>query len=317
MLITRERSGLNGLLVCQRCGLGDRVILDISAAIVNHASGYKSVGLGPEPKTVISEWKPARKGFKRQEKEMAAVTVESHGKVALLRLTNHVTNAIGPTLVADISSALSLITTDFRGCVLAGGTKFFSIGLDLPALVHLSRREMSRFWDEFDQAVLDLYRLPLPTAAAIAGHATAGGTILALSTDYRLIAAGRKLMGLNEINIGVPVPFLAALMLRQIVGDRTARDLQYKGDLIHPETAKNVGLVDDIGPEEKIEALALEAVGTLADKPQGAFGLVKRYRTESVVRRFERRRREKKEEMLACWFQPTVQEMLKKAAEKF
>jgi enoyl-CoA hydratase/carnithine racemase len=248
---------------------------------------------------------------------MTAVTVESHGKVALLRLTNGVTNAIGPAMVADFSTALSLIAADFRGCVLAGGTKFFSIGLDLPALIQLNRQEMSRFWDALDQAVLDLYCLPLPTAAAITGHATAGGTILALSADYRLIAAGRKMMGVNEINIGVPVPFLAALMLREIVGDRTARDLQYKGDLIHPETAKSVGLVDDIGPEEKIEALALEAIGTLADKPQRAFSLIKRNRTEAVCRQFESRRSEKKEEMLACWFQPAVQELLKKAAEKF
>ncbi|MGA9236658.1 MAG: enoyl-CoA hydratase/isomerase family protein [Desulfobacterales bacterium] len=248
---------------------------------------------------------------------MTAVTVESHGKVALLRLTNGVTNAIGPALVADFSTALSLIAADFSGCVLAGGTKFFSIGLDLPALIQLNRREMSRFWDALDQAVLDLYCLPLPTAAAITGHATAGGTILALSADYRLIAAGRKLMGLNEINIGVPVPFLAALMLRQIVGDRTARDLQYKGDLILPEMARSIGLVDDIGPEEKIEALALEAIGTLADKPERAYSLIKRNRTEAVCRQFESRRSEKKEEMLACWFQPAVQELLKKAAEKF
>jgi enoyl-CoA hydratase/carnithine racemase len=248
---------------------------------------------------------------------MTAATVEPHGKVALLRLTNRVTNAIGPALLADLSAVLSVIATDFRGCVLAGGTKFFSIGLDLPALVQLNRQEMSRFWDDFDQTVLDLYCLPMPTAAAIAGHATAGGMILALCADYRLISEGRKLMGLNEINIGVPVPFLAALMLRQIVGSRTARDLQYKGDLIHPEVAKSIGLVDDIGPEEKIEALALEAIGTLADKPQNAFGLIKRNRTETVARQFDSRRREKKEEMLACWFQPAVQELLVKAAEKF
>ena len=248
---------------------------------------------------------------------MTAVTVESHGKVALLRLTHRVTNAIGPTLLADFSTELSLIATDFRGCVLAGGTKFFSIGLDLPTLIQLDRQEMSHFWDVFDQAVLDLYCLPLPTAAAIAGHATAGGTILALGADYRLIAAGRKLMGLNEINIGVPVPFLAALMLRQIVGDRTARDLQYKGDLILPEMARSIGLVDDIGPEEKIETLALETIGAQADKPQRAFSLIKLNRTEAVCRQFESRRTEKKEEMLACWFQPAVQDLLKKAAEKF
>jgi enoyl-CoA hydratase/carnithine racemase len=272
---------------------------------------------GSELKFAISEWPPAISEDKRREEVMTTVTVEPHGKVALLRLTNRVTNAIGPALVADFSTALSHIATDFRGCVLAGGTKFFSIGLDLPALVQLNRQEMSRFWDAFDQAVLDLYCLPLPTAAAITGHAAAGGTILALSADYRFIAAGRKLMGLNEINIGLPVPFLAALLLGQVVSDRTARDLQYNGDLIHPETAKSVGLVDDIGPEEKIETLAIEAIEALADKPQKAFGLIKQNRTEAVCRQFEKRRSEKKEEMLSCWFQPAVQELLKKAAEKF
>lgn len=248
---------------------------------------------------------------------MATVTVEPRGKVALLRLTNGVTNAIGPSMAADLSTALSDIAAGFRGCVLAGGTKFFSIGLDLPELIEFDHSEMSRFWDAFDQAILNFYCLPLPTAAAITGHAVAGGTILALGADYRLIAAGRKLMGLNEITIGVPVPFLAALLLGQSVGGRATRDLQYRGELILPEAARSVGLVDEIGPEEQIEALALDAIGVLADKPQTAFGLIKKNRTEAVRRQFESRRSEKKAEMLACWFQPSVQKLLKKAAEKF
>ena len=52
----------------------------------------------------------------------------------------------------------------------------------------------------------------------VAGHAVAGGCVLALATDLRLIAAGKKLIGLNEVTIGLPVPYLADLALRQLVG---------------------------------------------------------------------------------------------------
>lgn len=248
---------------------------------------------------------------------MENVTVDIHGKVALLRLTSGITNAIGSAMVRGLSEALTWIRREYKGCVLAGGTKFFSIGLNLPELIGFERERMSRFWDAFDQAILDLYTLPIPTAAAISGHAVAGGTILALSADYRLIAPGRNFMGLNEINIGLPVPYLADLMLRQIVGDRVATDLCYKGEMVPPEEALAIGLADEISTEETIEARALEVISTLADKPQAAFALIKQNRTASVRLGFEQNRSQRKEEMLSCWFEPSVHTLLEKAAKKF
>jgi len=248
---------------------------------------------------------------------MDNVTVDKHGNVALLRLTNGVTNAIGTGMVEDLTSVLKQIRTEYRGCVLAGGTKFFSIGLNLPELIEYDREKMGRFWDALDQVILDLYTLPLPTAAAIAGHAIAGGTILALSADYRLIAPGRNLMGLNEINIGVPVPYLAGLMLRQVIGDRAAAKLSFTGEMVPPDEAKSFGLVDDIISEEVIELQAIELISHLAEKPQSAFTLIKRNHTDAVRLTFERCRIERKEEMLSCWFDPSVHELLEKAAEKF
>jgi enoyl-CoA hydratase/carnithine racemase len=124
-------------------------------------------------------------------------------------------------------------------------------------------------------------------------------------------------MGLNEINIGVPVPYLADLMLRQIVGDRVATDLSYKGELLPPEVALEVRLVDEMITEENIEARALEMISRLAEKPRRAFGLIKQNRTEAVRLKFEENRVERKEEMLSCWFEPSVHELLEKAAEKF
>ena len=248
---------------------------------------------------------------------MKNVDVDAHDHIALLRLNNGVTNAIGPAMVSDLSAAYERIRADFRGCVLVGGPKFFSIGLNLPELIELDRRQMSRFWDAFDQVVLDYYTLPLPMAAAICGHAVAGGTILSLCADYRLVAPGRHFMGLNEINIGLPVPYLADLMLRQVVADRAATDLIYSGKLIPPEEARTVGLVDGIGTVETIEKQALEWVAPLAEKSPPAFALIKRNRTDGVRREFERHRFRRKEEMLSCWFEPAVRKLLVKAAEKF
>ncbi|MBW2516768.1 MAG: enoyl-CoA hydratase/isomerase family protein, partial [Deltaproteobacteria bacterium] len=139
---------------------------------------------------------------------MPRVNLEAHEDIALLQLNSGVTNAISPELVDDLGKALIGIKDQFKGMVLAGGDKFFCIGLDLPGLLQLGRAEMMDFYVTLNRAVLDLYTLPIPTASAIGGHATAGGAILALSTDFRLIAAGRKFIGLNEVKLGVPVPAL-------------------------------------------------------------------------------------------------------------
>jgi enoyl-CoA hydratase/carnithine racemase len=243
--------------------------------------------------------------------------VSIHGKVAQLRLTNGVTNAIGPAMVSELSSTLIEIKKNYRGCVLTGGTKFFSIGLNLPELVGFDREEMNRFWDTFDQAILDLFTLPIPLAAAITGHAVAGGTILALSADYRLISPGRNFMGLNEINIGVPVPYLADLMLRQIVGDRVATDLSYRGEMLPPEKALEVRLVDEMCSEETIEERTIELISHFAEKPHDAFRLIKQNRTEAIRSMFEENRAKRKEDMLSCWFEPSVHRLLEIAAEKF
>ena len=253
----------------------------------------------------------------KQGGTMQTVVLEECGDIAILRLSNNVTNAISPKMVVDVLDALITVEGSYRGLVLAGGTKFFSIGLNLPELLQLDRKAMDAFWDQFDEAVLKLLTLPLPTAAAIAGHATAGGTILALACDYRFIAEGRNLMGLNEIRIGLPVPYLADLMLRATVPERVATRIVYGGDLIEPPQAHKDGLVDDVFSAAEVEDLAVKKVENMVLKLQPAFSLIKNNRVGATRRKFEKRRTAKKEEMLACWFRTEVQELLNEAALKF
>ena len=112
-----------------------------------------------------------------------------------------------------------------------------------------------------------LFTFPKPTAAAISGHAIAGGCILTLCCDYRYIAEGRKLMGLNEIKLGVPVPYVADCILRSLVGFRHAREIMESGDFYQPETSFQKGLVDAVLPLENVLAPVASRVDIFCQTP--------------------------------------------------
>ncbi len=248
---------------------------------------------------------------------MERINIEVRESVAVLRLTNGVTNAISPELVKDLAIAIIQIRNEFQGMVFAGGSRFFSIGLNLPELLQLDRKLMTEFWYDFDQVVFNLFTLPVPTACAIAGHAIAGGTILALTCDFRLATSEKKLLGLNEIKLGIPVPYLADLILRQTVGDRFATELLYRGNFIDTDKALEMGLVDEIQQNENLEERAVERIIEIANHLQPGFAAIKSNRLEAVRLRYEKNNRSKNEKFLNCWFSRPVQKRLAIAAEKF
>jgi enoyl-CoA hydratase/carnithine racemase len=248
---------------------------------------------------------------------MSKVNIETHDVVAILRLNNGVINAIGPELLDDLSAELKRIESEFKGMVLAGGEKFFCIGLDLPGLLPLGRSEMVEFYFKFMQVVLDLYTLPMPTACAINGHATAGGAIFALSSDFRFASSGRKFIGLNEVKIGLSVPYLTDLILRQVVGDRCATEMMFKGEFVEPEKALKIGLVDAVFSPEDLEEKAVAKIAELAALPPQGLTVIKNNRVGAVRSQYEEARSTEADLFLDCWFNPSVQEELKEAAKKF
>jgi enoyl-CoA hydratase/carnithine racemase len=248
---------------------------------------------------------------------MAKVSIEQKDAVGIIRLTHGVTNPIGPELVEELSAAVRSARSEFRGLVLAGGPKFFSIGFDLPNLLKLNRKGVSDFYHGFGELMLELTTLPIPTASAIAGHAVAGGMILMLSTDYRFAASGRTLLGLNEIKLGVPVPYMADLLLRQIVGDRFATELIYRGDLLEAASVETTGLIDKIAPKDEVEQRAVETVAELASLHPASFAAIKESRVEEVRDRYNKNGWARDESFIDIWFDPASQEGLKEAAKTF
>jgi enoyl-CoA hydratase/carnithine racemase len=240
--------------------------------------------------------------------------------VAIVSLDRGVTNPLNLQLVTDLSKALAEIKDDpeSRGVVLTSTSqKFFSIGLDIPWMYPLSREQFTRFYQAFNRVCMEIYTFPKPVVAALLGHAVAGGCILALACDYRVIAEGKKLMGLNEIKLGVPVPFPGHCMLQQLLGYRKARDLTDTGEFLPAEQLLQIGLVDDVLLQDQVLPRAIQMAGSLGAFPPEAFAAIKRNRVAEIEARVRAHGAEKEAEFLDCWHSPGTRARLKEAMEKF
>ncbi len=120
------------------------------------------------------------------------IRFERQSALMIVKLDRGVTNAIDGQLVQELSRILAQVRDDpqIRGLVLASANdKFFSIGLDIPHLLDLSKEDLAVFYRAFNCLCLHLFALPKPTIAAITGHAIRAGCILALCCDYRYVSS--------------------------------------------------------------------------------------------------------------------------------
>ena len=86
----------------------------------------------------------------------------------------------------------------------------------------------------------------MPVAAALAGHAPAGGCVLALCCDYRVMAEGPFRIGLNETQVGLVAPEGIQHLLRRVVGPHRAERLLVGGEMVDSARAHAIGLVDEL-----------------------------------------------------------------------
>jgi enoyl-CoA hydratase/carnithine racemase len=251
---------------------------------------------------------------------MTLIDITHHDGVVLARLNHGVPNAISVELVKELAETLELVKSDSaaRALVMASANdKFFSIGFDIPQLFTFSAEEFGTFFRAFNQVCLDLYTLPKPTIAALNGHATAGGCILALCFDYRLIAEGRKLMGLNEIKLGVPVPFIADCCLRALIGVRQARDVMESGDFYPADAVVQMGMADEALPEGQLVDAAIEKGRKLAAMPAAAYAAIKRNRVENIEAEIKAKWEEKERFFVESWCSEEVRQRMHDAMQKF
>jgi enoyl-CoA hydratase/carnithine racemase len=166
-----------------------------------------------------------------------------HGNVRELRLARPPANALSADLVELITQALVEAGEQAGAVVVSGRPGMFSAGLDVPQLMQFDRAEMSRFWQSFLNMLKTIAHMPVPTAFAMTGHAPAGGIVMALFGDYRIMPRGGFKTGPNEVQVGLVVSQAIHKALVRTVGPHTAERILVAGEMMDSERAKSSTLV--------------------------------------------------------------------------
>ena len=246
-------------------------------------------------------------------------TKEENG-IKIIEMSSKTINAINPDLIAQLSRELSLIESDktCRGLILTSNNdKFFSIGFDIPLLYDFSKEDFREFYSNFNKLSLQLYTVSKPTVAIVTGHATAGGCILALCCDYRFISQGRKMMGLNEINLGVPIPYPALNILEKLVGPKNAQEIVYQGKFYTPSEQKSIGLIDEIIEPEKLLEYGMNRILNIEKTSLPAFNLIKADLQKAIVENIKKNLQKHESEFINAWYNESTREKLREAIKKY
>jgi Delta3-Delta2-enoyl-CoA isomerase len=186
------------------------------------------------------------------------LTIVQHDAVTEIQLARPPVNALNLDLLRAIQTAIAdAVHGGARGIVLSGAQGMFSAGVDVPALLARDRADVREFWREFFATCAALAHSPVPVAAAITGHSPAGGAVLSLFCDYRVMAEGPYRIGLNEVQVGLIAPDCIQMALRRIVGSYRAERLLVSGALIDAKQALDCGFVDELTGVDEVTTRAL------------------------------------------------------------
>lgn len=195
----------------------------------------------------------------------------THDTLLELRLARPPANALDPNLIAALAAAVEgAAPAGARGIVLSGTPGMFTAGLDVPALLALDRPGIAQFWRKFFGLMRSIAAAPVPVVAAVTGHSPAGGTVLMIFADYRIVADGPWQIGLNEVAVGLPVPPVISLAYARLVGAARAEQLLARAELTDPHRALALGLVDRVTDAELVLSEARDYAQRLAAQPPGA-----------------------------------------------
>lgn len=209
---------------------------------------------------------------------MRHIRLDNQGGVLRAVMSRGKANAIDAEMMSELEETVRRAgAADVRALVLASDRpRFFSAGFDIREVFAYSREQMGDFFRRFVSVYTGLRALPKPVVAALTGHTFAGGAILALACDVRVMARGEFGFALTEINLGLVLTDEIRSMVVEAVGVARARELLLSGDPVPPQRAYEIGLVHELAEADGVFARAVERAAALAAKPLSAFAEIKR-----------------------------------------
>lgn len=205
------------------------------------------------------------------------VTMDDKTGVATVKMNRPPVNSLNLDFLTDFTITLEKLENEksCKGLILSSANpKIYSAGLDILEMYQAQPERLVTFWRTLQEVWIKLYGSRLATIAAINGHSPAGGCLLAMSCDYRIMAP-KFTIGLNETQLGIIPPFWFIDTMRNACGHRQAELCCQKGLMLTTEEAHKIGMVDEIVPADQVEARAQEEIKSWLKIPDFARQLTK------------------------------------------
>jgi len=213
------------------------------------------------------------------------IRYEASDNVACITLDDGKVNAMTLTFFEGLNAVLDRAERERPGAlVITGREGVFSAGLNLKVLPTLPPDQLHTTMVAFGRTMLRVFTFPIPTVAAITGHAIAGGAMLAFACDLRFMAEGPFRLHLNEVAIGLPLPTWAITLAESAVPPRRRTEAILHARAYAPDEALDRNIIHGVArPAGLVLDEALAAATPLAALDQKAYALSKtRYRAKAV-----------------------------------
>ena len=194
-------------------------------------------------------------GSNKSKMSYTSIAVEYKENYVIVQLDGGKVNQINTAMLQDLKDIFLALDQDdsVQGVILSGRPHGFSAGLDIASLSSGGVEYAQVFWRCFHETLQALIRFSKPFVCAITGYAPAGGTILTLCADYRIMGKGPKhVIGMHELKLSMLIPKIFSDIYAYHLGEKQAWEAVQLKKLFNSDEALEVGLVNESVPVEEV-----------------------------------------------------------------
>lgn len=249
---------------------------------------------------------------------MKTIQITRKENYAILQLNRGKVNAINHEMVLEIRDAFADFSSnnDIEGVIITGTPHFFSAGLDVIELYSYDKANINQFFSDFGGMFLDLVTFKKPLISAITGYSPAGGCVIAIACDYRIMAAGEKYtIGLNEVAVNIQISNNLINSYAHWIGAGLANTYVLSGRLLKVEEAKTCGLIDEVVALEDVLITAESQMKKYVSFDQEIFANTKQKLRKNWLKGLEMDPSKDLSQATELWWKPEIRAKMKAFVE--
>ncbi|XP_063623821.1 enoyl-CoA delta isomerase 1, mitochondrial-like [Cydia splendana] len=247
------------------------------------------------------------------------VDVADDGGIAVMTLQRAPVNSLNLDLLQAISKALDDVAKNKpKGMILTSALPtVFSAGVDITEMYKPDVQRLQQYGNNFQDVWIKLFGFPFATAAAINGHAPAGGCLLAMACEYRVMVSGKYTIGLNETALGIVANDWFMDTMCHTIGIRNTELALTTGKMFAVDEALEIGLIDEAA-SDKADAIdkCKKFIKRFDKIPPSARNATKLNIRRGPLANIEKNRKREIAEMLEFVLKPEVQQGLEEYMQK-